>query len=72
MCILPRPEASQASDAIEMLKTLYIQLKSVKASRVSTLHFSVDRAGTVGFFNLHKGSLSLHRGRLDPKDDALI
>ena len=68
MCVY----ALQASDAIETLKTLYIQLKSVKALHVSTLHFSVDRAGTVGFFNLHKGSLSLHRGRPDPKDDALI
>ena len=42
MDVLPRAKASRASDAIKKLKISYIQLKSMKASRVSSLQVSVD------------------------------
>ena len=56
MVVLPRAEASGTRrDAIKKLKTLYVQLKLVKASHVtvSTLHFSVDGTGT----RLQRGSV---------------
>ena len=36
MVVLPRAEASRASDTIKNLKTLYVQLKSVKAAHIDT------------------------------------